>query len=1035
MVAVALAAAAYRLAQGPVSVGFIAPYIEDALKNDESGYSFLIDDTILTWGGWEKTLEIRVRGLRILNRERTIVATVPEAALDLSGRALFRGMLAPTRLELIGPNARLVRLPDGRLIFGITGEGEGEEPAPTSTVFQNLIRELSGPPNFERPTGFLRQVTITGADLAIYDQPSETIWRGPDTHLNLLRDSRGISGDLSTGILVGDQTLAVNLTGVYDNDRRVANLTVAFDEFEPATLAAEHEAFKSLAPITMPVSGSVSFEVGTEGSAPEAPAIEFDLTAGPGTIALPELFDDGLQLDGVSARGRLEQASGQIIVQDFFASAGAAELTAQGLVMYGSDGPGAILDANFTGLPIEQLQKYWPKDVKPKSRKWIVENLSQGVIRDGKVHVAVLPGAAKDGMLPEDAVDFNFALDGMTVRYMRTLPLITGLRAKGHMTGRGLELTDGVGDVGGLELTEGQFAIPDLMAKPPVAEANLVIKGASEAAMRLLDSEQLGFAAKVGLKPEEVGGQSATRARLVFPLMDGLSVKEVGFAAAANMGGLTMPTQLAGLQVTGGAVQLRANPAGISAGGDIQLNGVPVALGWTKAFGQSDQIDGRYRLSGQIDDAGRAALNIPTQAYLKGPLSGTVEVANRGRTLVSVNGRLDLTGAEVIVPPIHWSKPAGIAGSMDFTLTPDLDGGFAVEHMNVSAEGFEAVGKVDFGPGFSIGRIDLGRLAFGETDVSLALGQLPGGGYDIIVGGASYDLRPNLKAEEEEGPDTGEAQEGGVPLKIEARLGRLIIEGDHTLSDVIASAAYTGEIWRDAEIGGTFSDGKPVNLSLSSGDGVRQLTIESEDAGSVGKGLDIYRNAVGGKLTLSAIIDDQQPSRPIDGRLIVDEFRVVNAPVITRILTIGSLAGIVDLVQGDGIKFTRLDSSFIYQNGVLSLKETRAFGPAVGFSLDGNLERVTKTVDFTGTVVPAYTINTVLGKVPVLGELLLGGEGEGVFAVTFAVKGTLDQPRVSVNPLSALAPGFLRGIVSILTPPPAPAPKPRPSVPVTGPPE
>jgi hypothetical protein len=116
----------------------------------------------------------------------------------------------------------------------------------------------------------------------------------------------------------------------------------------------------------------------------------------------------------------------------------------------------------------------------------------------------------------------------------------------------------------------------------------------------------------------------------------------------------------------------------------------------------------------------------------------------------------------------------------------------------------------------------------------------------------------------------------------------------------------------------------------------------------------------------------------------------------------------------------------VYERGVLNLKDTRAFGSAVGFTLEGNLERATKTANFTGTVVLAYTLNTALENVPVLGKLLLGGEGEGVFAIAFGLTGSLDEPRVTVNPLSALAPGFLRGLVSILTPPPAPTSKPRP---------
>jgi hypothetical protein len=505
-----------------------------------------------------------------------------------------------------------------------------------------------------------------------------------------------------------------------------------------------------------------------------------------------------------------------------------------------------------------------------------------------------------------------------------------------------------------------------------------------------------------------------------------LGVKDVAFAAAANMTGLAMPTQLEGLRVTDGSVQLRANPAGMSAGGNIRLNGAPVAMTWTKTFNLPDQIDSRYRLTGELDGAARADLNIPTADYLVGPVKGTLEVANMGQTLVRAEGQLDLTRAQVMVPPIHWTKAAGVPGDMRFALKPDSDGAFVVEQLTVDAGDLEAAGQVDFGPGFSIDGLDLGRLAFGQTDVSLALKKMENGGYDITVGGASYDLRPNLAAEEEEGPDTGETKEKGTPLKVQARLGQLIIEDNHILADVTAGATYTGSLWQQAEIAGAFAGGRPVNLSLTPGENERRLTIVSEDAGSVGKGLDIYRNAVGGKLTLSATIDDRKPAHPIEGRLIVDEFRVVNAPVIAQILTIGSLAGIVDLLQGEGINFKRLDSTFVYERGVLNLKDTRAFGSAVGFTLEGNLERATKTANFTGTVVPAYTLNTALENVPVLGKLLLGGEGEGVFAIAFGLTGSLDEPRVTVNPLSALAPGFLRGLVSILTPPPAPTSKPRP---------
>ncbi len=1031
VIIIGLSAAAYRLAQGPVSVGFLVPYVEEALTSRESLYRLQVEDTILTWGGWENTLEIRIRGVRILNKAQAVVATVPEVILDLSGRALFAGMLAPTKLELIGADAKLVRLSDGRVMFGLANEETETASGTSRTVFLNLITRLAEPLDMSQSLGYLHQITISSAILEIYDQPSATVWRGPDTNFTLTRDHDGIRGNLQTGISLKNGSWEIDATGIYDPDRRVINLDIHFGEFEPAVLAEEHEAFAALLPITMPMSGSINFEFGTEGSAPETPLINFDISAGPGNLTLPKFYDEPVPFDNVSLRGRLDQDLGQIVIEDFFALAGTAELSAQGLILYGPEGNGAILDVEFGGLRVENMTRYWPPKVKPKSRNWVVENLADGIIRDGVAKIVFEPGTDKDGKLPEDALDLRFAVEGMTVRYMRSLPLLTNLSAQGHMTTSRLDLTDGLADVGGLILTEGTFSIPDLTVKPPIAEVGLVVKGPSVAATQLLDSEQLSLLGKIGLKAEDVGGQSATRAHLVFPLTKDLTVKDVSFAAAANMGSLTMPTQLDGLRVTDGIIQLRANAAGLLAGGEVALNGVPVAMTWTKDFGKPDEINSRYRLTGKIDDADRVALNILVADYLQGPINGVVEIANQGKTLISVSGRLDLSQGTLLVPPLAWSKPAGVGGDLQFVLQPARDGGFNVDALDFSIKGFDARGQAEFGPSFAVKTLNLDRLTYGETDVSLTLVRTEDNGFEIVVRGSSYDLRPNLEAEE--AADSSPAdEETGPPITIQARLDKMIIGDNQVLGNVAVSARHTGKLWQEAEIQGVFGADQPLTMTLTSNAGLRNLTFISNDAGSVGRALGIYKNANGGKLTLTAQFDDLKLGRPVTGRLLIDDFRVVNAPLVTRILTIGSLSGILNLLQGEGIKFKRLDSEFSYENKVLKVHNARAFGSAVGFNLEGSLDNKTKFADFSGTVVPAYTVNTVLGKVPMLGDLLLGGKGEGVFAITYAIKGPLEKPRVTVNPLSALAPGFLRGIVSILTPKPsapiAPAPESSPKL-------
>jgi hypothetical protein len=68
-------------------------------------------------------------------------------------------------------------------------------------------------------------------------------------------------------------------------------------------------------------------------------------------------------------------------------------------------------------------------------------------------------------------------------------------------------------------------------------------------------------------------------------------------------------------------------------------------------------------------------------------------------------------------------------------------------------------------------------------------------------------------------------------------------------------------------------------------------------------------------------------------------------------------------------------------------------------------------------VVPAYTLNAVFGNIPLLGPLLTGEKGSGIFAATYRMKGKIENPDVTINPLATLAPGFLRGLFGIFDAP------------------
>jgi len=134
--------------------------------------------------------------------------------------------------------------------------------------------------------------------------------------------------------------------------------------------------------------------------------------------------------------------------------------------------------------------------------------------------------------------------------------------------------------------------------------------------------------------------------------------------------------------------------------------------------------------------------------------------------------------------------------------------------------------------------------------------------------------------------------------------------------------------------------------------------------------------------------------------------------VLARLLTLASLTGISDVLTGRGVRITRLQIPFSYGKGRLEVKDARAVGSELGLTAKGTVDMAGDAVKIYGTIVPAYTINSVLGKIPLLGRLFTSDKGSGMFAATYQVVGPLKSPTVTVNPLAVLAPGFLRGLVS-----------------------
>ncbi len=165
-----------------------------------------------------------------------------------------------------------------------------------------------------------------------------------------------------------------------------------------------------------------------------------------------------------------------------------------------------------------------------------------------------------------------------------------------------------------------------------------------------------------------------------------------------------------------------------------------------------------------------------------------------------------------------------------------------------------------------------------------------------------------------------------------------------------------------------------------------------------------------GKLKFNSIkIDNTSRSN-----LKINNFKVKEVPVLAKILTLASLQGIADLLTGEGIRFDEFEMDFKTKNNLIEIDELYALGPAISIMMEGYIE-IDRVTSLRGTLVPATTINKTISKIPLLGNILVGSKtGEGVFGVSFKIKGPPNNLKSSVNPIKTLTPRFITRTLEII---------------------
>ena len=207
-----------------------------------------------------------------------------------------------------------------------------------------------------------------------------------------------------------------------------------------------------------------------------------------------------------------------------------------------------------------------------------------------------------------------------------------------------------------------------------------------------------------------------------------------------------------------------------------------------------------------------------------------------------------------------------------------------------------------------------------------------------------------------------------------------------------------------AEISSKINNKNDFSLSIKTNSRDEKVTnLFIEEPEPFIKNYKFIKGFTKGKLSYGSI----EKNNKTKANLKIYDFKVQDVPVLAKLLTLASLQGIADLLTGEGIRFNEFEMNYESKQSLTNINEMYAIGPAISILMDGYIEK-NKLTSLRGTLVPATTINKTISKIPLLGDILVGKKvGEGVFGVSFKIKGPPKDLKTSVNPIKTLTPRFI----------------------------
>lgn len=987
---------------GPRSLEFLTPYIESELNATDGTYKVEIGSSLLSWDGWQQPVGIHIKDVKVIDKQEKAIAAFPDVGVRINLLKLFIGILDIDSLEINNPAMLLFQADDGSVSLGFAADPHQavteEAATATTSLPAALVSFSSGTGN--TPITRLKSIAIRDARIGIHNNRSGMFFRSTGASMEIRREVGTGKGKLVLPTMFGDKLGKIEASFVVDGNDKSIKAETQFTNL-PSTLLSEIFPLQTwMKSINLPLAGAAVMKADFEG---HVSSLMFNALAGQGAIEYPTQFDAPLNIRKIQLQGELSDRFRSLRLKTGVVDLGDVVLTFDG--HFRKENEQYAVDANIHSLniPVDRLSAYWPKDVSPHTREWVTTRISKGVISRSDVKLHFKPGELDLPYTPTDAIAASMEVKGISVLYMPKHPPVTDVEGTIEFTGSTMHsVVSKASYMTGSKISSADIKFPDLNAPDVLMFMEMQVDAPAIDVQTFLDLPNLDKSKKLGLT-KEIAGKAIGKAKLDFVAFseneakNAAEVPEINYALTARLEKMAQPKFLGKYDVSNADMNVSIDNKGIKAEGKADINAVPMDVAAESLFNATH--DTNYNLKLKLPVERMVDFDLPKLAFLKGEIGVDAKFVSTDTTDLC-NAALDLTHTSIALESHGYTKKTGEKAFLELATERLPSGNTKFSSFKLVGEKYEAAGSAEIdNKSGDFQSISFTRLTTGKHDLDKMEYKKTLTGIDIMARGKALDLSPYLKMDK--------AQESSS-LKADVKVGKAVLGEKRELFNVNALVDCP-DTCKAVEFTSTLADKTPFTYSIRNG----QVTAACENAGDLLRALNVHEQMYGGKISLSGQYEDKK----IVGKVVIKDYTLKNAPILTKMFTIASLTGILDTLTGNGITFDRLSAPYVYDRGNITVKDAKQYGSALGITANGSISMPQSSYDLSGTLVPSYTLNSLVGKIPLLGNIIVGGEGKGLIALNYTVKGSMDAPDVMVNPLSVLTPGFLRGIFDVFDEP------------------